>query len=90
MSVFVEYAEVEYFCYVLVYPEEADDGLRRSKRTRVNALAWYRNERIMYNKRKSGEHDGRSVAFLTARHCFFVHRSMFLNLKYNVKKGYYI
>nr|KAG5710273.1 hypothetical protein BaRGS_008989 [Batillaria attramentaria] len=29
-------------------------GLRRSQRTRVKALEWYKNERIIYDRRKSG------------------------------------
>ena len=39
-------------------PDDADDaGCRRSKRTRVVPLDWFRNERILYERRKSGEYN---------------------------------
>ena len=36
-------------------PDDTDLGCRRSKRTRVLPLDWYRNERILYERRNSGE-----------------------------------
>ena len=38
-----------------VYPQENTEGLRRSQRTRVRPLEWYKNERIIYDRRKSGD-----------------------------------
>ncbi|ELU17529.1 hypothetical protein CAPTEDRAFT_220230 [Capitella teleta] len=38
----------------IVAPASPPSGLRRSKRTRVKPLDWFRNERILYSKRKSG------------------------------------
>ncbi|XP_052774387.1 telomere-associated protein RIF1-like isoform X2 [Mya arenaria] len=31
----------------LIHPEESVDGLRRSKRTRLRPIAWYKNERVV-------------------------------------------
>ena len=39
---------------VTVEPGSPVDGLRRSHRTKVKALEWYKNERIKYKLRKSG------------------------------------
>ena len=38
----------------LVVPTESQDGLRRSARTRVKTLDWFRGERIRYKPNKSG------------------------------------
>jgi hypothetical protein len=39
-----------------VHPDKVDDdcGLRRSRRTRVKRIEWYKNERIIYDHRRSG------------------------------------
>ncbi|XP_064606441.1 uncharacterized protein LOC135471240 [Liolophura sinensis] len=38
----------------IIQPAPAPEGLRRSQRTRLKPLAWYQNERAVYDKRKSG------------------------------------
>ncbi|XP_052686658.1 centromere protein C-like [Crassostrea angulata] len=35
-------------------PEDAPDGLRRSRRVRCQPVAWYKGERLVYERRKSG------------------------------------
>ena len=39
---------------VAVFLDQDKHGLRRSTRTRVKRLEWYKNERIIYDRRKSG------------------------------------
>ncbi|XP_041357774.1 serine-rich adhesin for platelets-like [Gigantopelta aegis] len=38
----------------IIFPKSAPEGLRRSQRTRVQTLEWYKNERLIYDRRKSG------------------------------------
>ncbi|XP_064624487.1 uncharacterized protein LOC135485978 isoform X2 [Lineus longissimus] len=38
----------------IIKPTQSPKGLRRSQRTRVKPLEWYKNERILYKKRQSG------------------------------------
>ncbi|KAI0215436.1 Centromere protein C [Lamellibrachia satsuma] len=38
----------------IIVPDETEEGVRRSQRTRVLPLDWFRNERILYEPRKSG------------------------------------
>ncbi|XP_076441469.1 uncharacterized protein LOC143280632 isoform X2 [Babylonia areolata] len=38
----------------IVHPDDNTAGLRRSQRTRVKPLEWYKNERIIYDRRDSG------------------------------------
>ncbi|XP_061182330.1 ankyrin repeat domain-containing protein 36A-like [Saccostrea echinata] len=35
-------------------PEDAPDGVRRSRRVRCQPVAWYKGERLVYERRKSG------------------------------------
>ena len=44
-----------YTCISIVKPEEPQNGLRRSRRNRCKPVAWYKGERIVYARRKSGK-----------------------------------
>ena len=41
--------------FLLVLPEDPPDGLRRSQRVRCQPVAWYKGERLLYERRKSGK-----------------------------------
>ncbi|XP_067677496.1 serine-rich adhesin for platelets-like [Haliotis asinina] len=38
----------------IIYPQPAPEGLRRSNRVRLKPIEWFKNEHVIYERRKSG------------------------------------
>lgn len=68
-------------CVLPVLPEDAPDGLRRSRRVRCQPVAWYKGERLVYERRKSGEVTSCILEYISLYHCTIIHVKMHQFLK---------
>ena len=74
---------------VLAVPELCpDEGLRRSKRTRVQPLDWYRCERIQYQYNKLGMISWRVFFTYTLTSLYISGTAKARNVKFGMQKDY--